>query len=101
MKVKLADETQVMEGALTEVEFFGRPAILFKLEGRLKVFLNVCTHLGGPLQLEGDTLRCQWHGACFQAHTGTATAAPAPQGSRLIRLPVKVEDGQVFYVYGE
>ena len=39
--------------------------------------------------------------ACFDARTGHATAAPARPDSRLIRLPIRIEDGQVTYVYGE
>ena len=101
MKVKLADEAQVGEETVTEVDFLGRPAILLRQEGALTAYLNICTHLGGPLQLEGDTLRCQWHGACFAVRTGKAECGPARPDTRLIRLPIKVEDGQVFYVYGE
>ena len=101
MKVKLADQTRIQEGALTEVDFFGRPAVLFQQDGRVTGYLNVCMHLGGPLELDGETLRCQWHGACFAARTGKATCGPARLDTRLIRLPIKVEDGEVFYVYGE
>jgi len=101
MKVPLGSEAQVANGELTEVDFFGRPAILLKEGGRVTGYLNVCAHLGGPLQLDGESLRCQWHGACFDARDGRATCGPARPGSRLIRLPLTVEDGQVFYVYGE
>jgi nitrite reductase/ring-hydroxylating ferredoxin subunit len=101
MKVRLADEAAVTEGALTEVDFFGRPAVLLLEGGRVKAYLNVCAHLGGPVWLEGDRLECAWHGACFEAATGKATRGPAAPDSRLIRLPVRVEGGGVFYVYGE
>jgi ATP-dependent RNA helicase DeaD len=39
----------------------------------LRAFMNVCAHLGGPLQLapDGATLRCQWHQACFDTRTGS------------------------------
>ncbi len=101
MKVKLADAAEVREAALTEVDFFGRPAILFREQERVQVYLNVCSHLGGPLALEGERLRCQWHGACFAAGSGKAECGPARLDTRLIRLPVKEEDGAVYYVYGE
>jgi nitrite reductase/ring-hydroxylating ferredoxin subunit len=101
MKVALAHETEVQDGTLTEIDFFGRPAVLLRDEGRIAAYLNVCAHLGGPLQLDGSSLQCEWHGACFDARSGKTVRGPARPDARLIRLPVKVEDGRVFYVYGE
>jgi nitrite reductase/ring-hydroxylating ferredoxin subunit len=103
MRVPLISDDQVREGQATPVDFFGRPVLVVRTDGQVHAYMNVCTHLGGPLQLlpDGASFQCQWHGACFEARSGRATCAPARPDSRLIRLPIKIEAGQVTYVYGE
>ena len=103
MRVPLISEAAVREGVATRVDFFGRSVLAVRRDGVVRAYVDVCPHLGGPLELaaDGSTLACQWHGACFDARTGRTTRGPARPDARLIRLPTKVEDGQVTYVYGE
>jgi nitrite reductase/ring-hydroxylating ferredoxin subunit len=103
MRVPLIQDDQVHEGQASEVDFFGRSVLVLRSDGRVRAFANVCTHLGGPLQLaaDGAWFECQWHHACFDARSGRATCPPARADSRLMRLPIRVEGGQVSYVYGE
>ena len=86
------------EGALS-VDFFGRDVLVLKVDGRPQAVANVCTHLGGPLERCGETLVCAWHGAEYSVGTGARISGPGPD-SRLMRLPTKVVDGVLTYVYG-
>ena len=99
----LANESDVKEGGYIEVDFSGRPVILFKLEGKFYAYINCCTHLGGPMKLkvkpETAYLDCTWHDSHFDAKTGQTTRGPAALDSKLIKLTIKVKEGKVYYVY--
>jgi apoptosis-inducing factor 3 len=103
MKVPLIEDIRVLEGAVVDVDFFGRSVMLLRTDGHVRAYMNTCMHLGGPLQLapDGNTFECQWHQACFDAASGKAIRGPARPDSRLMRLPIKIEDGWITYVYGE
>jgi nitrite reductase/ring-hydroxylating ferredoxin subunit len=62
-------------------------------------YLDTCMHLGGPLVCENGRFQCQWHGAMFEPESGRRLSGPAPEGIRLLRLPTKVIDGVLTYVY--
>lgn len=99
MEHQLANDADVKEGQQLEIDFFGRPLLLTRKDGRVYAYVNVCTHVGGPVKRDGDTLLCTWHGSTFDVDTGKALTPPAPPGSKLVALPIKVKDGKVFYVY--
>ncbi len=56
-------------------------AVILVLQGdHVFAIAGTCTHYGGPLAeglLVGNTIRCPWHHARFNIHTGEAEGAPA------------------------
>lgn len=74
----------------------GKRCILLYNNGEIRAFQNICTHKSGPNQLQGEKLVCQWHGATFDPLTGKALSRPAPDGSELPAISLKIEDGKIY-----
>ncbi len=74
------------------VDFFGRELLVLNVEGRPRAVMNVCMHLGGPLEWRDGRFVCEWHQAEFDVH-GRQVKGPAKADSRLMFLPTRVEDG--------
>src|SRR3954466_8159868 len=58
----------------------GEAVLLARLGDDFVAISNSCTHYGGPLAegvIDGETVRCPWHHACFNLRTGEALKAPA------------------------
>jgi apoptosis-inducing factor 3 len=58
----------------------GEAVILVRQGDHVFAMAGTCTHYGGPLAeglLVGNTIRCPWHHARFNIHTGEAEGAPA------------------------
>jgi apoptosis-inducing factor 3 len=58
----------------------GEAVLLARIGDEYVAIAATCTHYGGPLAegvIDGDTVRCPWHHACFNLRTGEALRAPA------------------------
>jgi NADPH-dependent 2,4-dienoyl-CoA reductase/sulfur reductase-like enzyme/nitrite reductase/ring-hydroxylating ferredoxin subunit len=58
----------------------GEPVLLARLGDDYVAIAATCTHYGGPLAegvMDGESVRCPWHHACFNLRTGEALRAPA------------------------
>jgi nitrite reductase/ring-hydroxylating ferredoxin subunit len=101
VKVPLTTIAEIEEGQAKEVEFFGRSILVIKSGPVYSAFANHCAHASGPLLLEDGHFRCQWHGATFNPQSGAQLDGPRGSVTGLIRLPTRIEDGQIVYVFGE
>jgi nitrite reductase/ring-hydroxylating ferredoxin subunit len=101
MKVRLISIDEIPPVGTQKVDFFGRETLVYFHEGQARAVMNTCMHLGGPLELKGDRFVCGWHGAQFSCADGACQRGPAARDSKLMFLPTHIEDGALYYVYGE
>ena len=70
----VAKSEAVTEGNMLEVEMDGNKVLLLREQGEVRALGAHCTHYGAPLVRGaydgGGTVRCPWHGACFNTVTG-------------------------------
>jgi nitrite reductase/ring-hydroxylating ferredoxin subunit len=111
----VASSDDVVEGGRVVVDLEGVEVGVFRLDGALHAWGNVCPHVGGPV-CQGVTMSrvverldeqrrsvgdffgdethivCPWHGYEFDLRTGRH---PADPGIRLRRYPVHERDGEI------
>lgn len=100
MKQALIPAAEVPAEGAVAIDFFGRPALAYRVEGQPCATLAICPHLGGPLAWQDGELVCAWHGQRHDAASGRCLRGPAPT-QQAMRLPTRVEDGVLTYVWGE
>ena len=72
--------SELKDGAMLLGHALGEAVLMAKRGDEIFAVGATCTHYSGPLAeglMEGDTVRCPWHHACFSLRTGQAVRAPA------------------------
>jgi nitrite reductase/ring-hydroxylating ferredoxin subunit/uncharacterized membrane protein len=94
--VAVLPEFELHEGAPRRVQAKDTAILLVRRAGRIHALVETCAHLGGPLvegTLEGDSVRCPWHGSRFALEDGRVLEGPStfPQPC----LDVRMRAGQI------
>ncbi|HEX4181706.1 MAG TPA: FAD-dependent oxidoreductase [Caulobacteraceae bacterium] len=70
----------IAEGKMLQGHVGDEAVLIARAGGTLFAIGAECTHYHGPLAeglIDGETVHCPWHHACFSLRTGQALAAPA------------------------
>ncbi len=89
-------ESLLGEGDSLRLDINDTIVTVAKVDGQLYAFQDFCTHRFGPLSegtFQGTTVKCPWHGSCFDMRTGKVTEGPAKEDIRV--FPIEVRDGRV------
>ena len=83
----------------------GTPVIVLKSQDAFKAYKSICPHTScelndgeryQPLALRRNEIRCYLHDSYFEIETGKRTKGPAPAGSSLPVVPLRVENGNIY-----
>lgn len=94
--VAVLDADELEENKPKKVDADGVAVVLVKQGDSIYALRETCTHLGGPLsegKIEGDSIRCPWHGSRFCLKDGRVLDGPAVFAERV--FDVRVREGQI------
>lgn len=76
-----------------EVKVGDTSFFLTKSNNAYALLSRVCPHMGGRVEIEGESFACPYHGWTFEAHTGACTSGSV---YGLTVFPVEARDGALF-----
>jgi len=92
---RVCKKSEVAPGEVKRIE---NPAIaVFNVEGTLFAVSDTCTHAEASLsegRVDGETVECPLHGACFDLRTGEALTPPAVEPVQT--FPVIVQEDEIY-----
>ncbi len=83
--------SDIPDGGMKRVDAKGYPVLLVRRGGDVYAIAALCAHAGGPLDegtLDGDVVRCPWHGSQFCVRDGSIVNGPSafPQPAFNVRI---------------
>lgn len=79
--IDVAAASDLTEDTPVRVSASGVPVVLVPRDDQIHALSATCVHAGGPLDqgtlVDGDCLRCPWHGSVFRLADGEAVVGPA------------------------
>ena len=94
MSMEIAD-SELKAGTPVVGEVDGEKVVVVRAGGQVHAVGATCTHYGGPLDegiVDGGTIRCPWHHACFDLATGKAHG---PALAPIACYDVVLENGKI------
>jgi phenylpropionate dioxygenase-like ring-hydroxylating dioxygenase large terminal subunit len=84
----LATSDELARGEVCALHYFGRDVVLYRTDsGNPRLLDGYCTHLGAHLavggKVEGDFIRCRFHGWCYDGATGRCVDIPFGGAERI------------------
>lgn len=102
----VATSREVRAGQVVPLKYFGEELVLYRTEsGEARLTDAYCPHMGAHLgagRVEGENLRCQFHGFEFGGDgrcVRTAYGKAVPRKARLGTWPLREHNGYVFAWY--
>jgi 3-phenylpropionate/trans-cinnamate dioxygenase ferredoxin component len=96
---RVCKQSELPAGKVKRIE---DPAIaVFNVAGTFFAISDVCTHAEASLsegQVDGETVECPLHGACFDLRTGEALTPPAVEPVQT--FPVILQDDDIYVEVG-
>lgn len=94
--VRVSGPDEMSDGQVLSVKVDGKPVVVTRHDGGYGALDARCPHQGGPLDegsIEGELLRCPWHGWGFDPLTGEAVEGG---GHDVTPYPIEVREDGVY-----
>jgi 3-phenylpropionate/trans-cinnamate dioxygenase ferredoxin subunit len=90
---RVCSKSELVPGSVKRLD--EPPVAVFNVDGSYFAISDVCTHEWARLsdgELEGETVICPLHGACFSLSTGEALSLPATEPVEIFAVVLQGDD---------